>query len=507
MFRENRNRISAISLLITLALVLASAAPASAQYQLKKPGGQTPASITVTYPNGGEVLEKGSRIKITWQSTGIRGSVKIVLIDGSGETTEIAKRASNRGTYSYTVSSRLEDGQYKVAVMSADESTRDESDAVFTIQKKTFGAKDATRGTVSEPSAPAAPTGLKPTGDLKTATGTTTGLQPATGVQGTVGQTGGDEEDGPAFGTAGNVAGAVSGTTPSVSGSTTTVTNELVNRGTITTVRPSAAVVREIEATISVGAIAQPESNVHGTNIAPHVWFDSPAAGDEWAPGSQQTIEWEGYNIEGSVQIALLKGDERFVILPNASGTGNYTYTVPHNVGMGHDKYRLEAVVSSQEVTNHSSYFSIYEPQPVDLACSIVNLKTKRKSINAWIFYEKKERWISFDLTVTNNGTAGPIVAPLLWRMVKLPENIVVLQEEGAFGDVYPGAWYITASPLEYKIREYERIYIVPDNSVNFDAGNYRLEVFVDYNNTLNEHADLREDNVYTAEIFIEAGR
>lgn len=509
MFSENRNSRAAIGLLVALALILVSVAPALAQYQLKKPGAATPASITVTYPNGGEVLEKGSRIKITWESTGLQGSMKINLVDASGGTTEVAKRASNRGTYSWTVSSRLDDGKYKIVVMTDDGSVRDESDAVFTIQKKTFGSK-TTGGVTSPGPAPTTPaTGLKPpTGAPRVGDKPAIGLKPAGGVQGTVGQ--GDDGDAsgasgltPA-GNAGAVGTATSGsTTPSVESSATTVTNELVDRGTVTTVKPSAAVVHQIEAAVFSGQVAQPKANIHGTGITPHISFGSPSAGEEWAPGSQHTIEWESYQIDGNVQIALVRGDERHIILSNTANTGSYTYTVPYDVGLGHNEFRLEAVASGQNVVGHSGFFSVYAPQPIDLACAITNLETKKKNVNGWIFYGRRERWIKFDLTVENNGTAGPIMVPVMWRMIKLPENVVVLQEQAGFGNVYPDAWYITASPMQYKISEYERKYVVSSTDVNFETGYYRLELYADYNNTLNEHEDLRGDNVFSTVVHI----
>jgi len=501
MFSENRIGKASVVLVIALALVLVSTLPATAQYQIKKPGAA--ASIKVTYPNGGETLEKGKRIKITWESTGLRGNVKIVLIDAAGATTDVAARASNRGTYSYTVSSRLADGQYKLAVMSADEKTRDESDGTFTIQKKAFGTKTPTGAQPSTPtSGTAPPTPMKPAG-LQTPAGTpATGFTPATGTRGTIGQKSeeGDDESGL------SVAEGVTGTASGATTTATTVTNELVERDDITTVQPSSRVVAQIETAIAASQMTQPEVNVSGTNFEPHIDFLSPAGGVEWAPGSQQTIEWRSLNIDGNVQIALVRGDERYTILANTANSGSYNYNVPHNIGLGHD-YRLEAVAPGQQITDYSNQFSIYTPQPVDLECAITNFQTTRKTIDAWIFYESRERWMKFDIAVKNNGTAGPIMVPVFWRIMKLPENVVVLQEAAGFGSVYPDAWYMSSSPLEYKISDYERKYVILDKDVNFESGYYRLELYADYQNSLGENEGLRSDNVHAIEIYIAPGR
>ncbi len=493
--------VAATTLLAAAVLALA-ALPAAAQYQLKKPGAE--ASITVTYPNGGETLEKGKRIKVTWESTGLRGNVKIVLIDAAGAETEIAKRASNRGTYSYTVSSRLEDGRYKLAVTSADEATRDESDATFTIQKKSFGAKTPTGVQPSTPtSGTTPPPPAKPTAVVQTPTGTpATGFTPATGVRGTVGQK--SEEGGDEGGL--SVAGGVAGTATEATSSASTVTTELVEREDITTVQPTSMVVAQIESALTAEQMTRPVVNVHGTEIEPHIWFSHPMAGEIWAPGTRHLIEWEGHDIEGNVQIVLVRGDERHIILPNTASSGTHEYFVPNNVGLGHD-FCVEAVAPGQGITDHSNVFSIYAPQPVDLECAIINFQTTKNTTNGWIFYEKHERWMKFDIAVKNKGTTGPVMVPVFWRMVKLPENVVVLQEAAGFGGVYPGSWYMTSSPLEYKIREYERRYVVSDRNCNFDAGYYRLELYADYQNSLGEDEGLRSDNVYTITVHIPAGR
>ena len=90
--------------------------------------------ITVTSPNGGETWIKGTTQTITWTDN-ISGNVKIRLFKGSTVAAIIAASTPSNGSFDWTVSTSLADGDnYKVEVRSLDNPTiRDRSDRNFTI--------------------------------------------------------------------------------------------------------------------------------------------------------------------------------------------------------------------------------------------------------------------------------------------------------------------------------------------------------------------------------------
>ena len=99
-------------------------------------------SIKVLYPNGGEIWEKGKKYTIRWEGKGLSGNVKIMLKwgTGSGGWFTVTESAVNSGSYNYTVPKTgigQEGGQFKIYVMTRDESIKDASDREFTITAST----------------------------------------------------------------------------------------------------------------------------------------------------------------------------------------------------------------------------------------------------------------------------------------------------------------------------------------------------------------------------------
>jgi len=98
-------------------------------------------SIKVLSPNGGESWEKGEGYGVRWQSSGIRGNVKIMLKWGTsrGGWFRVTKSTPNTGSYFYKIPRReigQEGNQFKIYVMTPDGSVKDESDGFFSITKK-----------------------------------------------------------------------------------------------------------------------------------------------------------------------------------------------------------------------------------------------------------------------------------------------------------------------------------------------------------------------------------
>lgn len=462
----------AAALVVLVALAFCTVA-VPAQVKLTRPG-QSSGNITVTSPAAAAAWDPGKRYTIEWTSEGVRGNVKIVLVDGAGKETVVAASALNNGTYSYTVPRTLSDGQYKVRVVSSDGKVAGESASTISIGEASSQPAAAQQLKPLTPAGTPTVTKPKPAGTLT----------PAGGVQGQV--------------TPGS-------TTPSVAEAD--VSSELVELGNMPTAQAAAAQAQLLDqAVMSIGAISSPGSNVAPTSFAPYIWVDNPEAGTEWEPGTTQTVEWASNKINGNVSVTLVKDQYQYPIATNIANSGSCTYTVPASVGLGRNRYTVRVSEYQGSVKGESQPFTVYQEQPIDVCCQIANFRTRKRTTDGWMFYGSVERWMEFDIAVKNQGTYGPVVVPLFWRLIKLPEEVVVMQEGGAFGDVYPGAWYQTANPLKYDVYSYERKYIVSDIDVNFEAGNYRLELYADYGHTLNEREDLRDDNIATAMITIQTG-
>jgi C1A family cysteine protease len=99
--------------------------------------GPPPPSITVTYPNGGENLIRGSTQAITWTYKGNPGSyVKIELFKGGILNRTITSRTStSRGYYNWTIpSTQTQGNDYKIKITSTSNSSiNDISDGDFSI--------------------------------------------------------------------------------------------------------------------------------------------------------------------------------------------------------------------------------------------------------------------------------------------------------------------------------------------------------------------------------------
>jgi hypothetical protein len=104
----------------------------------------TTPTITVTSPNGGEVLNQGSSKTVTWSYAGSPGStVKIILLKGGTQVGTIADNvpigSGGTGSYSWPVSSSWATGSdYKVSVQSTTQPTiKDTSNNYFSITSGT----------------------------------------------------------------------------------------------------------------------------------------------------------------------------------------------------------------------------------------------------------------------------------------------------------------------------------------------------------------------------------
>ncbi len=112
--------IAALTLLALLSLLLPSAERA----------------IRIEYPNGGEVLTRGSQVAVHWRSQGVEGNLAILLFKGGEQHAIIAANIPDKGLFQWTVATSLpEDNRYRLRICSlSDLRLNDFSDRNFSIK-------------------------------------------------------------------------------------------------------------------------------------------------------------------------------------------------------------------------------------------------------------------------------------------------------------------------------------------------------------------------------------
>ncbi len=93
--------------------------------------------IRIIFPNGGEVLKSGSRVRILWQSLGVSGNVAILLFKSGEQYAVLAESTPNSGAFAWIPSSALAEGdRYRLRICAlADLRINDFSDRDFSIKK------------------------------------------------------------------------------------------------------------------------------------------------------------------------------------------------------------------------------------------------------------------------------------------------------------------------------------------------------------------------------------
>jgi len=96
----------------------------------------TARTIRIEYPNGGEVLTRGSRVAVQWRSQGVEGNLAILLFKGGEQHAIIANGIPDNGLFQWTVATDLpEDNRYRLRICSLrDLRLNDFSDRDFAIK-------------------------------------------------------------------------------------------------------------------------------------------------------------------------------------------------------------------------------------------------------------------------------------------------------------------------------------------------------------------------------------
>jgi endonuclease/exonuclease/phosphatase family metal-dependent hydrolase len=93
----------------------------------------TPASVTVTSPNGGESWAGGSSHAITWTSSGLADLRLEYTLDGTSWNTITSSTPASAGSYSWTLPTTSSTAARVRASDAAGSGTQDQSDGTFTI--------------------------------------------------------------------------------------------------------------------------------------------------------------------------------------------------------------------------------------------------------------------------------------------------------------------------------------------------------------------------------------
>jgi len=447
--RPEHDKINLVRILTLSVLVFFIASSSFAQYQVRKP--TTPAqqkvSITVTEPAGGVTWEKGQRYTIKWKSEGRVPSVKIVLMDHANKSHDVVRSTTNSGSYTYMVSTRLADGAYKVVVMTADGSVKGESSGSVTIQKRSFGA-------------PAGPTiaGQTP--------------QPVSQPSGQIGQLPGTTVQ------TGDIEVAPSGDD----------NVGIVSGGNLSVAQASTQVAARLDQ--AVAELYSPP-DVQTADVGQYLTLTAPDWGDVWEPGGQYWVKWYSSEFGSQCFVKLVESHGReYQIAFYRPSRDSIFFTVPQDV-MFSDYYNVVVTQDAPIDTASSGRITVYQEQAVDLICAVDDLGTNHRER----FDPSGARTMHFSLGVKNKGTDGPLVVPVLIRLIKQPEGIVVHQVEASVSGIYPGNWYIGINE-SWDVRQFERgIPSGRGTGVHFDGGYYEFRVELDHQNSLNEREDLRHNN------------
>jgi len=79
-------------------------------------------SLNVTYPNGGETIERGQTLSVLWNSTNLTDNIQIDLCKGPSNSvvSQLAASVSNSGNATVTMPSNISDGSdYKIGISNA----------------------------------------------------------------------------------------------------------------------------------------------------------------------------------------------------------------------------------------------------------------------------------------------------------------------------------------------------------------------------------------------------
>ncbi|NOU18421.1 MAG: choice-of-anchor D domain-containing protein [Bacteroidales bacterium] len=283
--------------------------------------------LTVSYPNGGETLYKGSNYNITWNSSNVTGNIQIDLYKNGSNVLQLAASASNTGTYSFNPPSNLANGSdYKIGISAMSGSVSDFSNSFFTIT-----SQSCTNWSLNPISANFVANG-----------GSGSFIVSATGT-------------GCTYSAISNNSWINSIVYP---GYGTTNYNVDANTGTA---RTGSISIKDGSSGVTVLTF-----NIAQAGQLP-LTVTYPNGGETLYKGSNYNITWNSSNITGNIQIDLYKnGSNVLQLAASASNTGTYSFNPPSNLTNGSDyKIGISAMSGSVSDFSNSSFTITSNANPV----------------------------------------------------------------------------------------------------------------------------------------------
>jgi flagellar hook assembly protein FlgD len=292
------------------------------------------ASVTVTAPNGGEIVNAGDATTITWSSSNLGSdTVELDLLDSGGSVlSSIADAETNDGTFSWSTGTTT-NGTYLIRVSATTTSAvKDQSDATFTLS----------------PDKPTLPT--PPTASYLRVTA------PNGGETVSIGET-------------------VSVTWSSTNLAAGTVEIDLLDSGgsVLSSIADAEADDGAYSwSTVGLSAasykvrVSKTDASATGQSAAtftavPTVTITAPNGGEQFRGGANTTITWTSSGVTGTVEFDLLDsgGSVLSSIADAETNDGSYTWNTS---GIAKGKYavRVSSTTSPSVTDNSDANFAIF---------------------------------------------------------------------------------------------------------------------------------------------------
>jgi hypothetical protein len=300
-------------------------------------------SISVSSPNGGELLSVGTSYPISWFTAGSVGNVKIEYsTDNGGTWSTVTNSTINNGNYSWTVPNTPSDKCLVRISDAAGGSPSDTGDAVFEI--------------TTAPPAPAVTVNSPNGGEYLMVGGTYPISWYATG----------------------GITNVKIQYSTDNGGSWSTITNSVPNTGSYSWTIPNAASGRCL-VRVSNAAGGSPSDVSNGTfsittnPTPPTLTVSSPNGGEVMTVGTTYPITWYTTGTVGGVKIeySTNNGGSWSTIVNSTLNTGNYSWTVPNTVSDS-CVVRISDVANGIPSDTGNTVFSI-TPNPIPPSINIAS--------------------------------------------------------------------------------------------------------------------------------------
>lgn len=214
-----------------------------------------------------------------------------------------------------------------------------------------------------------------------------------------------------------------------------------------------------------------------------------PNGGEKLEQWREHIIRWTSRGKISSVELMIEKkgGHLSNIIYPltgniTVPNTGSYLWRINRSYHPG--KYKILIRTIDKKVNDKSNKsFDIILPK-INLVCGIGKFGESWKT-KYYVIAAKKTKYMNFEIFVTNRGTQFINHVPVMWSILKQPGNLVIVQEEAGFGNVYPNRTYKSVLKFEYKKSKAYPFYW--EKKKIWKKGDYSFEFEIDPMNILGQ--------------------